>query len=110
MILWSQCWGQTRRGWNPETWAEDTWVNAVVNFEISNSLKFSGFTEMMHLPLLEDGASALLEDLAEDSTMRKVLAPFPVSTLPFLSGDQTNDNISYHTFQQPRSLVFTKRS
>ena len=45
---------------------------------------------MMHRPLLEDGASALLEDLAEDSTMRKVLAPSPVSTLPFLSGDQTN--------------------
>lgn len=61
-----------------------------MNFEISNSLKFAGFTEMMHLPLLEDGASALLEDLAEDSTMRKVLASSPVSTLPFLSGDQTN--------------------
>ena len=65
---------------------------------------------MMHLPLLEDGASALLEDFAEDSAMRKMFAPPPVSTLPFLPGDPTNDNSSYHTFQQPRSLVFTKRS
>ena len=110
MILWSQCWGRTRRG--VESWdlGWDTWVNAVVNFEISNSLKFAGLAEMMHLPLLEDGASALLEDFAEDSPMRKMLAPPPGSTLPFLPGDPTKDNSSYHTFQQPRSLVFTKRS